>query len=135
VRSLVKTILAAASTGVLIAAATSCAAAQAAKDHAGEAGGAALGGLASILLGVSGWVGLAVAGVFGWIGGLFCTPHRALAGGAATGSFPWGILVLGAAIFMVVRSWAHMPAIVKNAWQLIKVAARGFLGGRPNGSA
>jgi hypothetical protein len=133
VRSLLKTVLAAASVGVLIAAASSCAAVQAAGDHATEAGGAAAGGLAALLFGVTGWAGMAIAGICGWVGGVFFTPHRAA--GAPAAGFPWGILVLGAAIFMIIRSWAHMPAIVKNAWQLAKVAARGFLGGRPNGSA
>jgi hypothetical protein len=130
--ALVKTALAAGAVGVLMAAATSCAAARTAADHSAEAGGAAGGGalvyIIALSSGAAGWVAAGLAGVGGWIGAWFFTPRAAM--NAAPAGFPWGILVLGGLAFALVRAWAHYPAIMGRAWALVKVTARGFLGGR-----
>lgn len=135
--ALTKLLLASGSVGILGAAVTSCQAARAALDHTAEGGGAIGGGLlfyiSSIALGMTGWIAAGLAGIGGWIGSWFFTP-KAPPGAAPASGFPWGILVLGAAVFMVVRSWGHAPRLLKDGLTLLKSAARAFLGGlhRPN---
>lgn len=130
--ALTKLLLAAGSVGVLVAAASSCAAAKAAMDHTAEGGGAAGGGLlfyvTSIALGATGWVAAGLAGIGGWIGSWFFTPKAPPS--AAPAGFPWAGLVLVALAVLALRAWAHWPAMIGRAWALVKVAARGFLGGR-----
>lgn len=130
--ALTKLLLAAGSIGVLGAAMTSCAAAKAAMDHTAQGGGAAGGGLlfyvTSIALGATGWVAAGIAGIGGWIGSWFFTPKAPPGAGPAAG-FPWGGLVVVALIVLALRAWAHYPEMLRHLWALVKVAARGLLGG------